>query len=95
MCGQLAVATWPAAPRSEAGVSGKEISGFDELPEKAADLWLISSFPHLVPSVGCVKRSRLPDSLSHITDTGRWYALAASRGDGGWSPVGSWAWGRS
>ena len=84
-----------AVSRSEAGVSGEEISRFEELPEKAADVWLISSFPHLVPSVGCVKRSRLPDGLSDITGTGRWFALAASRGEGGWSPVGSWAWGRS
>ncbi len=84
-----------AGPWSNAGVSGEEILNFDQLPKISADLWLFSTFRHLDPSVGCVNPSSLPEALSEITATGRWYALAANRGEGGWSPVGSWTWGRA
>ena len=77
-----------------AGVAGEEISSCDQLPETAADLWLFSTFRHLDPSVGCVTRSHPPAALSQITATGRWYALAADRVEDGWSPIGSWTWGR-
>ncbi len=84
-----------AMPRSEAGVSGEEISNCGDLPEIGADLWLVSSFRHLVPSVGCVNRSRLPRGFAEITGSGQWWALAADRGDGAWRTVGSWTWGRA
>ena len=84
---------WAAAGEERAGVSGRRVSGPADIPETRADLWLLSPFRHLEPSVGAIGCSRLPDRMVEVTATGRWFALAAARAGGRWESRGSWDWG--
>jgi GT2 family glycosyltransferase len=77
--------------------SYEEISDANALPERKADLWLLSPYPHLLPSGGWLgSREQLvepPAGLSQLTDAGGWYVAAASLDSGGWRLIGSWCWG--
>jgi GT2 family glycosyltransferase len=83
-----------AAGRQVAGVSATRVAGPEEVPETAADLWLLSPYPHLLPSGGAVRRASLPVCVSDLAGHGRWFALAAARRAGRWRTVGSWRWDR-
>lgn len=84
-----------AAGRQVAGLPAKNVVGPEEVAEAAADLWLLSPYPHLLPSGGAVRRNALPDCVSDLAGRGRWFALAAARRSGRWRAVGSWRWDRS
>ena len=75
--------------------STRLVAGPEEVPATAADLWLLSPFPHLQPSGGAVGGSSMPDCVSELAGHGKWFALAAARRDGRWRTVGSWTWHRS
>jgi GT2 family glycosyltransferase len=79
---------------STAGISGPEVAGCADVPETEADLWLVSSFRHLQPAIGCLRRSRLPDRVAEVADRGEWHALAVTRTERGWRIAGAWTWGR-
>lgn len=83
-----------AAGRQGAGPSAKNVLGPEEVAETAADLWLLSPHPHLLPSGGAVRRNAMPDCVSDLAGRGRWFALAAARRAGRWRAVGSWRWDR-
>jgi GT2 family glycosyltransferase len=85
---------WVARDDHRIGVEGDRISGPEDLPEVAADVWLISTFRHLQPSVGAVRCEALPKRLVEITSQGEWFALAAARVGGSWKPLGEWTWNR-
>lgn len=70
----------------------RHVGGPEELPEAAADLWLLSPFPHLLPAGGAVRRSGLPECVADLAAHGRWFALAAARQRGRWRVIGSWRW---
>jgi GT2 family glycosyltransferase len=84
-----------AAGQQLAGEPALKVGSPEEVPETAADLWLLSPFPHLLPSGGAVRRNALPDCVSDLAGHGRWFALAAARRAGRWRTVGSWSWDRS
>jgi hypothetical protein len=62
--------------------------------ERHAELWLISTFRHLMPAVGVVGRPATPGSLERVLGRGPWYAAAAARDGGRWRLTGCWCWGR-
>ena len=77
------------------GEPAQVVVGPEEVPEVAADLWLLSPFSHLLPSGGAVRRTSMPACVSDLAGRGRWFALAAARRSGRWRAVGSWRWDRS
>ena len=83
-----------AAGRQRAGERAQGVGGIEDVPETAADLWLLSPCPHLLPSGGAVRRSSLPKCVAELADRGRWFALAADRRAGQWRAVGCWTWDR-
>jgi GT2 family glycosyltransferase len=85
---------WAAGREERAGVAGRSLEGPEEVPEVAADLWLVSTFSHLQPAVGAVTCSGLPERLVEVAAHGRWYALAAARDRGNWKTLGEWTWQR-
>lgn len=89
----MRVLRWAAAGEEGAGVSGRRLAGPGEIPETAADLWLLSPFRHLEPAAGAIGYSRPPDRMVEVAATGPWFVLAAARTGGGWKSRGSWNWG--
>jgi GT2 family glycosyltransferase len=85
---------WVARDDHRTGVEGDRISGPEDLPAVTADVWLLSTFRHLQPSVGAVRCEALPERLVEITSQGEWFALAAGRVGGRWKPLGEWTWSR-
>jgi GT2 family glycosyltransferase len=83
-----------AAGPQQGGAPAQNVGGPEDVPETAADLWLLSPHPHLLPSGGAVQRTTLPDCVSDLAGQGRWFALAAARRSGRWQTVGSWKWDR-
>jgi len=81
-----------AAGPSRSGLRATTVAGLYELPEIQADLWLVSTFRHLIPSVGVIHRSTLPRTLATVATGGPWYAAAATRNEGRWEIGGSWQW---
>ncbi len=63
------------------------------MPATDAELWLLSTFRHLMPAVGVVGRATLPASLALLAAGGPWYAAAAARDAGRWRLTGCWSWG--
>jgi len=82
-----------ASVPATAGVAAQPVAGPREVPESRADLWLLSTFRHLVPAVGVVGRSALPAAVEHVAEGGPWYAAAATRDSGRWRLRGTWSWG--
>ena len=64
-----------------------------EVPEREADLWLASPFPHLMPASGMVRSRGFPSSFLEFCRERRWYLMAADRDHRGWRITGAWAWG--
>jgi GT2 family glycosyltransferase len=83
-----------AAGEASTGIVAEPVAGPHSVPERAAELWLISTFRHLMPAVGVVGRPILPASLERVTTGGPWYAAAAARDGGRWRLTGCWSWGR-
>jgi GT2 family glycosyltransferase len=77
-------------------VSSEKISGANALPERTADLWLLSPYPHLMPAGGWLgSREQLvepPAALSQLTAVGAWNVAAASCDRGSWRLTGRWSW---
>jgi GT2 family glycosyltransferase len=83
-----------AAGRQRGGVPALTVSGLEEVPDTLADLWLLSPFPHLLPSGAAVRQRSLPRCVSDLAGHGRWFALAAARREGRWQVVEGWTWDR-
>ena len=82
-----------AAGEANAGVTAQPVAGPHAVPESHADLWLLSTFRHLVPAVGVVGRTALPAAVGRVAEGGPWYAAAAARDSGRWRLSGCWSWG--
>jgi GT2 family glycosyltransferase len=76
------------------GAAADVVSGPESVPEIAADLWLLSTFGHFIPAGGAAGRDSMPACVAELAAEGRWYALAATRGDSDWRLAGSWTWSR-
>lgn len=76
------------------GVVATDVAGPQAVPEREADLWLLSPFPHLMPAAGWVGGRAVPPAVIGKTGEGRWYAAAADRSKGRWLLAGAWCWGR-
>ncbi len=83
-----------AAGEASTGIVAEPVAGPRAVPERRAELWLISTFRHLMPAVGVVGRPTLPGSLERVISGGPWYAAAAARDGGRWRLTGCWSWGR-
>ncbi len=84
-----------AAGPQRAGIGGVAVTGAEQIPALAADLWLVSTYPHLIPAVGWLGPAPPPAGVLELTARGQWYCLAAARRRGRWRIVGSWSWHRS
>jgi len=84
-----------AAGEASTGIVAEPVAGPRAVPEHAAELWLISTFRHLMPAVGVVGRPTLPATLDRVISRGPWYAAAAARDGGRWRLTGCWSWGGS
>jgi GT2 family glycosyltransferase len=77
-------------------LSCEKVSGANALPERKADLWLLSPYPHLLPAGGWLgSREQMvepPAALSQLTADGAWNVAAASYDRGSWRLVGRWCW---
>jgi hypothetical protein len=82
-----------AAGEASTGVVAEPVAGPHAVPERAAELWLLSTFRHLMPAVGVVGRPTLPALLARVATGGPWYAAAAARDAGRWRLSGCWCWG--
>lgn len=81
-----------AAGEASAGIVAEPVAGPRAVPEHAAELWLVSTFRHLMPAVGVVGRPTLPATLERVISGGPWYAAAAARDGGRWRLTGCWRW---
>ena len=82
-----------AAGGTKTGVAAEPVTGPQAVPAADAELWLVSTFRHLMPAVGVVGRPTLPASLARVATGGPWYAAAAARDGGRWRLTGCWRWG--
>ncbi len=91
---------WRRLLRASGGGSRREpmyIKRLDDavpVPEDAADLWLASPFPHLVPALGTVRSRAMPPAFLDFCRSWRWVVASAVRSVGGWKVTGAWTWGR-
>jgi hypothetical protein len=84
------------APRREPPDDRFErVAGPEAVPRIDADVWLVSIVSQMEPAVGCVRCSGLPPAALELTETGRWYAVAAGREGDRWRLAGSWMWQRT
>lgn len=82
-----------AAGETKTGVAAAPVTGPQAVPAADAELWLVSTFRHLMPAVGVVGQPALPASLTRVATGGPWYAAAAARDGGRWRLTGCWSWG--
>ena len=64
------------------------------IPEAENDLWLASSFPHLMPAIGTVHSRAMPSTFLDFCRAWRWVVVSAVRSDGDWRISGAWTWGQ-
>lgn len=82
-----------APKRTRTGVDrAVPVSGPEAVPPCGGELWLLSTFRHLMPAVGVVGRPTLPRAVATVADGGPWYAAAARRRDDGWALGECWMW---
>jgi GT2 family glycosyltransferase len=81
------------AGRRRSPISVERLDDFATVPNRAADLWLASPFPHLMPALGSLRAEAMPSSFLDFCRTWRWVVAAAVRENDRWRIDGAWTWG--
>jgi GT2 family glycosyltransferase len=68
------------------------VEGPEAVPERAADVWLLSIVCQMEPAVGCLRCATLPPAACELTAAGRWYAVGARLEARKWRVFGRWTW---
>ncbi len=69
------------------------ITDLNEIPEREADIWLVSPSSHFIPALGCLRSEGFPPPLVEFCRDRQWPVLAANRVAGKWRCAEAWTWG--